>query len=107
MKINYEGETLEFDLDQITVREAMFLKMKLGLTLLGLDQGLATGDPEALLAIYWLIRKHSNGGRPVDIDELDFKVVALANAVQEAVEAEAKAQADAEGDGPKEDAAAG
>lgn len=106
MKIVYEGETLDFNLDDITVREAMYLKMKLGLTLLGLDQGLANGDPDALLAIYWLIRKHSNGGKPVDIDELDFKVVALANAVQEAVEAEAKALEDEAGDDPKEASAA-
>ena len=105
MKIVYEGETLDFDLDQITVRQAMYLKTKLGLTLLGLDQGLASGDPDALLAIYWLIRTHAEG-KTVDIDTLDFKVVALANAVQEAVEAEQKAQeeeaaADPKGTGAK------
>jgi hypothetical protein len=87
MKINYEGETLDFDMEQITVRQAMYLKMKLGLTLMGLDQGLIAGDPDALLAIYWLMRTQV-ADSPVDIDNLDFKVVKLANAVQVAVEAE-------------------
>lgn len=103
MKVNYEGEELEFDLEKITVRQAMVLKMKLGLTLLGLDEGLAAGDPDALLAVYWLMRTHS--GEKVDIDDLDFKIVTLANAIQEAVDAEEAAKAqeeEAKGKAPKE-----
>lgn len=103
MKVNYEGEELEFDLEKITVRQAMVLKMKLGLTLLGLDEGLASGDPDALLAVYWLMRTHS--GEKVDIDDLDFKIVTLANAIQEAVDAEEAAKAqeeEAKGKAPKE-----
>lgn len=104
MKIDYEGEELDFDLEQITVRQAMFLKTKLGLTLLGLDQGLSTGDPDAMLAVFWLMK--SQGGTKVDIDTLDFKVVTLANAIQEAVDAEeaaAKEKNEAEGKTPKEE----
>jgi hypothetical protein len=103
MKVDYEGEVLEFDLEKITVRQAMMLKQKLGLTLLGLDEGLATGDPAAMLAVYWLMR--TLNGDKVDIDDLDFKVVVLANAIQEAVEKEeaaAKATEEENKKGPKE-----
>ena len=102
MKIEYEGETLDFDMEQLTVRQAMYLKSKLGLTLLGLDQGLMAGDPDALLAIFWLIRTHADGCKPVEIDTLDFKVVKLAEAVQNAVEAEQAAQEAAAEADPKE-----
>lgn len=107
MKIDYEGESLEFDLENITVRQAMAIKMKTGLTLMGLDQGLAVGDPDALLAIYWLMRTQAEG-KPVDMDNLDFKVVKLANAVQAAVEAEQaseEATDEAKGTDPKGDRA--
>ena len=101
MKVNYEGEELEFDLERVTVRQAMQLKMKLGLTLLGLDEGLTKGDPDALLAVYWLMRTHSSD-KPVDIDTLDFKIVKLANAIQEAVEKDqAEQEAEAEKTGKK------
>lgn len=101
MRIEYEGESLEFDLEQLTVRQAMYLKMRLGLTLLGLDQGLVAGDPDALLAIYWLMRTQGSD-KPVDIDTLDFKVVKLANAVQTAVEAEQAEQEAAAAADPKD-----
>jgi hypothetical protein len=101
MKVNYEGEVLEFDLEEIDVQQATVLKRKLGLTLLGLDQGLSEGDPDALRAVYWLMMVQS--GKRVDIDEVNFKIVKLANAIQEAVEAEAKANGEGEdGDAPKE-----
>jgi hypothetical protein len=87
MKIVYDGKTLDFDLEEITVSQATVLKRKLGLTLLALDKGLIEGDPDALRAVYWLIQEQS--GNKVDIDLVDFKIVKLANAIQEAVEAEA------------------
>jgi len=101
MKICYEGEELDFDLEEITVRQAMQLKMKLGLTLAGLDTGLSTGDPDAMLAVFWLMKSQA-AGKPVDIDELDFKVVKLANAIQEAVDAEEARQAAEKEADPKE-----
>jgi hypothetical protein len=88
MKIEYEGETLEFDLEEVTVSQATVLKRRLGLTLLSLDQGLMDGDPDALRAVMWLIQ--TQAGKKVDIDELDFKIVKLANAIQAAVEKDAE-----------------
>lgn len=99
MKIEYEGETLNFDLEEITVQQATVLKRKLGLTLLSLDQGLLEGDPDALRAVYWLIRTQS--GETVDIDTVDFKIVKLANAIQNAVEKENDVAEEAAPKGPK------
>lgn len=101
MKVEYEGRTLEFDLEEITVRQATVLKRKLNLTLMSLDRGLTEGDPDALRAVYWLMLVQS-GEKDVDIDTLDFKIVKLANAVQEAVEAET-AKKEASGETPKEE----
>lgn len=106
MKIQYEGQVLEFDLEDITVQQATVLKRKLGLTLLTLDKGLLEGDPDALRAVYWLIQEQS--GNRVDIDTVDFKIVKLANALQEAIEAEAeeadaKAEAEAAATGKAKD----
>lgn len=101
MKIEYEGRTLEFDLEEITVSQATTLKRKLGLTLLKLDAGLAEGDPDALRAVYWLVNEQS--GKRTDIDELDFKIVKFANAIQEAIEAEAAEEAAAEEEGAPKD----
>jgi hypothetical protein len=99
MKINYEGQVLTFELEEITVQQATVLKRQLGLTLLSLDKGLMEGDPDALRAVYWLILTQS--GQKADINEVDFKVVKLANAIQESVEAETEAEEAAKAKDPK------
>jgi hypothetical protein len=102
MKVTYEGETLDFDLEEIDVQQATVLKRRLGLTLLSLDQGLNEGDPDALRAVYWLMMVQS--GKKVDIDEVNFKIVKLANAIQDAVEKETKEKEDADAEaGPKDE----
>jgi hypothetical protein len=88
MKVDYEGKTYNFELEEITVSQATVLKRRLGLTLLSLDAGLNEGDPDALRAVYWLMLDQS--GERVDIDEVDFKIVKLANAVQAAADKEAE-----------------
>jgi hypothetical protein len=101
MKIDYEGQTLQFDLEDITIQQATVLKRQLGMTLLALDKGLIEGDPDALRAVFWLIQSQS--GNRVDINEVDFKVVKFANAIQKAVEAEEAEEAEADGKAPKEE----
>jgi hypothetical protein len=86
MKIDYEGETYDFDLEEITLAQATYLHKHLGLTLQGLDLGLAQGHPDALRAVWWLIQ--AQAGKKTNIDNLDFKIVKLSNAVQAAYEAE-------------------
>ena len=94
MQVKYEGKDYTFDLDEITVSQATTLKRKLGLTLLGLDQGLREGDPDALRAVFWLMKEQS--GERTDIDMVDFKIVKLANAIQDAADAEEEVSKDGE-----------
>jgi hypothetical protein len=102
MIVEYEGEKLTFDLDEIDVQQATVLKRKLGLTLLSLDAGLSEGDPDALRAVFWLMQVQS-GKTGVDIDAVNFKIVKLANAIQDAVEKENAAKEEADGGAdPKE-----
>jgi hypothetical protein len=106
MIVEYEGEKLTFDLDEIDVQQATVLKRKLGLTLLSLDAGLTEGDPDALRAVYWLMLVQS-GHKGVDIDDVNFKIVKLANAIQDAADKEnaekAEGAEDAEGADPKDE----
>jgi len=102
MKLEYEGEVYDFDLEEITVGQAKMIKQHCNLTLMGLESGLADGDPDALLAIYWLMLANSGKARP--IGEVDFKIVKFAKALQEATEkeeAERKAADKAAGKRPR------
>lgn len=101
MKISYEDKEYDFDLDEIDVSQATVIKRKFGLTLLSLESGLREGDPDSLRCLYWLML--TQDGQRVNIDNINFKIVKFANAIQEAnlrelEEAEAKAGEDA----PKE-----
>jgi hypothetical protein len=55
MQIEYEDSTYEFAFDDITLDQALIIKDKLKLTLVGIDEGIATGDPDALRAAYWVM----------------------------------------------------
>ncbi len=102
MKICYEGKTLQFDLEELTLEQATVIYKRLGLTLLTLDQGLIEGNPDALRAIFWMIMQQDDS--KVQIEDVNFKIVKFANAVQEAVEKEAAEAAEKEAaDGPKEE----
>ena len=102
MKNSYDGTDYDFDLDEIDVVQATLIKRKFDLNLLTLEQGLRQGDPDALRCIYWLML--SQNGTHMNVDNVSFKVVKFANAVQKASlkeqeEAELKAAED-----PKETA---
>lgn len=99
MEIHYEDEVFHFDLEDVTLAQATYIHKRLGLTLMGLDQGLMEGHPDALRAVWYLIKVQ--GGEKVNIDNLDFKIVKFANAVQTASEKEQK-EKEAEGEDPKE-----
>lgn len=94
MIVKYDGEDLEFDFEAITLSQATVIKKKAGLTLMTLESGLQAGDPDALRAIFWLIMQQN--GRNTPFERIDFRIVALANAIQEAYNAEAAKDEDAE-----------
>ena len=87
MDVEYDGAKYTFDLDDITVQQAKNIHSAFGLTLMGLEQGLNDGHPDALTAIYWLMMAQS--GQTANIKTLDFKIVKFAQALEKATEAEA------------------
>lgn len=89
MKIDYDGAEYTLDLDEIDVVEATYIKVKTGLTLLGLQAGLEEADPDALRSLFWLMSKQS--GKAVDIERVNFKIVKFVEAIQAAQDNEPKA----------------
>lgn len=80
--INYEGEQYTFDLEEIDVAQAETIFKKAGLTLLGLENGLGEGNPYALKAVFWLMLQQN--GSKLGYDNVNFKIVKFARAMQEA-----------------------
>lgn len=102
MKVNWNDKEFTLDLDDIDVQQAKVIKIHCKLTLLGIQEGLSQGDPDALRAVYWLM--HAQSGTPLDIDRANFKIVPFLQAVQEAAEAANAANTDE--DTPKDEAVA-
>ena len=97
MRIEYEGESYEFDWADITVKQAIKIEKHLGCPIAELGERLspAGGKNPDMLAIQcfgWLIL---HGGAGVPIEDADFKVKALTAAVAAAVIAERDAQQNA------------
>lgn len=100
MKINFEDQEWSLDLNDITVAQAKVIKSHRGLTLKALSQGLDELDPDALVALYWLMKVQS--GAAANIDNVDFPALKFALAVGEAASAEAEANKAVNGEAPKE-----
>jgi|SRR5215813_6223781 len=98
MNINFQGEEFTLELEDLTVAQAKVIKIHTGLTLIGLEQGLGEGDPDALRALYWLM--HAQSGKPCNIDDADFKIVAFSQALEAALPKDGES-----GEGPKDSAA--
>jgi hypothetical protein len=84
MEVDYEGKVYDLDFDEVTVQQAKVIKVHCGLSLKGLEQGLADGDADALRALFWLMTV--NSGETASIDTIDFKIVKFSKAIQEAAE---------------------
>lgn len=82
MEIVYEGEEYELEFDDITAQQAKLIKDRCGLTIAGLQEGLSTGDADALRALFWLMMVQS--GVTCNLDTVDFKVVKFISALTEA-----------------------
>ena|ERR1700733_5053123 len=94
MQIEYEGKPYDFTMDEITVKQAGVIKNHCGMTLRGLEDGLSEGDSDALTALFWLMLQ--GNGDQTRIENVDFKIIKFARAVQEATERENKAQEERE-----------
>jgi hypothetical protein len=97
MRIEYEGESYDFDMADITVKQAIKIEKYLGCPIAEFGERLSPDDkgksPDmmAMQCFGWLILHE---GRGVPIEDTDFKVRALTKAITDAVAAEKAAAAE-------------
>jgi hypothetical protein len=85
--IEYEEKTYDFEMDNISVQQLKTIFTHLdGLTLGALENGIPQGDPNALIALYWLMLE--NNDEHVPIDQVDFKVIKFFKAFRIAADKE-------------------
>ncbi len=85
MIIKWEGEDFTLDLDEIDLAQAKVIQVHCGLSLLQIDDGIKTGNPDAIRALFWLM--HVQSGKSLDIDRVNFKVVKFMSALSDAIDA--------------------
>lgn len=91
MIIDYEGTAYEFDLDELTVKQALKIEKHMGGPLADFEKGIGEGNLTAYQALGWLILC---GGDQTPIADVDFKIAKLSQAFEAAALAEAaKAEA--------------
>lgn len=94
MIINYDGQQYPFTLDDVTVKQALKIEKYMGCSFAEWGKRLQAGeDMRARQVLGWLIL-HPDGGVP--IEDTDFKLVALGDALDEAFRAEAAAAGEGE-----------
>jgi len=80
-KYNINGAMYEYDLDRISIRDAMMLKAETGYNLVPFSKGLSDFDPECVQAMAWLIQTTAGvkgpGGQPLKRADLDFDLLAF------------------------------
>jgi hypothetical protein len=80
-KYNINGTTYEYDLDRISIRDAMMLKAETGYNLVPFSKGLSDFDPECVQAMAWLIQTTAGvkgpDGQPLKRADLDFDLLAF------------------------------
>jgi hypothetical protein len=86
--ITFEGRQYPFDLDELTVKQALKIEKHIGGTLVDWENGLNQASAAALQALGWLI---FTGGDSTPIADVEFKIMKLAAAFSAAAEAEATA----------------
>jgi hypothetical protein len=85
--INYDGGQYPFNMDDITVKQALKIEKFMGCSFADWGKKLQAGDDlPARQALGWLIL--SQGALEAPIEDTDFKLVALGNALDEAFQAE-------------------
>lgn len=83
MIINYEGESYTFDMDDVTLKQAMAIEKHTGQPFGEWGKTVAAGsDLKALQAVGWLLLAGGDLGKP--IADVDFKLTRLAAAFAQA-----------------------
>lgn len=92
MIIKYDGHDYPFDFDEVTVKQGVKIEKFMGCSFEEWGKKLQAGDLRARQALGWVILH--GGDLNVPIEDTDFKMVALGNALSEAFEAETPAEAE-------------
>jgi hypothetical protein len=87
--ITYEGTSYEFDLDDLTLKQAIKIEQHMDGPLEAFEKGIATGNLAAYQALGWLILH--GGDMSTVIADVDFKIAKLSKAFEAAAKAEAEA----------------
>ena len=93
MRITFEGREWDFDLEAITLKQAVAMHLAYGFTIDDWFKALGDADPRALQCLWWLMLQQD--GKVLAIKDADCRIMALAEAFGEAEDA---AQAEAEPD---------
>jgi len=88
VKITYEGTVYDLDMDEIDVKQAQKIEKHIGGTMGQWEEGMAGASADCLQALGWLI---FTGGDSTPIADVNFKLMKLGKALDEAQAAEAEA----------------
>ena len=98
MIIDYDGQKYSFSLDDVTIRQALAIEKFMGCPFAEWGKRLQKGDDlRARQALGWLIL-HPDG--KTAIEDTDFRLIALGNAIEAAFAAEEAAASEAAGPVP-------
>lgn len=85
MVIEFEGQTYDFDFEKaLDVNRARYIKRMLGFTVKGLRDAIQDLDPDALVAIYYLMKAEAN--QAVDVNKVNFNIAKFGEAFDKAAE---------------------
>jgi hypothetical protein len=85
MRITFEGQDYDFDFERaLDTNRARYIKRMLGFTIKGLRDGVTDLDPDALIAIYYLMK--AEAGQTVDVNKVNFNVAEFGAAFDKAAE---------------------
>jgi hypothetical protein len=86
LTVHFEDRDWTLDLDEIDLAQARYIHRNCGMTLLKLQEGLSEVNPEAMAALYWLMK--TQNGVAVDLAKINFSIVKFGSAIADASERE-------------------
>lgn len=108
MKVEYEGTTYQFDMEEVTTDQLITIEKVYGLNLLALGNAMREGAIQGLLCVWWLMQLQNTSNdllrlQSVKLDKpVKFSSAVLAALIvemQELVESAEKAAKDAQAEG--------
>lgn len=90
MLVHFEDTDYQFELEDIDVSQARYIKRQTGLSIKAFLDGLGEIDPDCVVAAYWLMK--AQNGTVVDMNKVNFKLIRFGDALGEAMKAEDEAE---------------